>query len=395
MRISISWRSANRLIACAAPSSAAPVEVRAATVYTLRSLKPAARAAARIASRLPGPAAARRLNGVERRQAALRWPARWSQLVGVQLHGSRAAAPRRAGAGPARRCRTASRGTGTPPPAPCRAPRSRCRSGRATARSRSAGSAPCPPACARETERSAQLQLAHLAGRGERDQPSRARRSSACSTTSALAGARRLVVGLARAAQLLGQRRARRESPSSAMRLEAAARRRARSSKPQPASASRERQEQCAMRSSHQTTRLTSRPGTTMIFFTRGPRRTWRSPGWPARRPRSPPCRPGAARDRAAQLAVDLQHEFDLVLHQRRFVDLRPRRVEQVAVLAAKPSSLHSAQVVCGQAGYSTRSRMPIAFAQRRRDRCRAACASSALSSFIAPETTVLYCMRS
>src|SRR5690606_27223153 len=35
--------------------------------------------------------------------------------------------------------------------------------------------------------------------------------------------------------------------------------------------------------------------------------------------------------DRAAQLAVDLQHEFDLVGHQGGLVDVRPGRVEQVA----------------------------------------------------------------
>src|SRR5690606_13689276 len=34
----------------------------------------------------------------------------------------------------------------------------------------------------------------------------------------------------------------------------------------------------------------------------------------------------------SAHLAVDLQHEFDLVLRQGAFVDLRPRGVEQVTV---------------------------------------------------------------
>ena len=43
--------------------------------------------------------------------------------------------------------------------------------------------------------------------------------------------------------------------------------------------------------------------------------------------------RGGRHRERAAQLAVDLQHQLDLVLHQRGVVDLRPGRVEQLAEL--------------------------------------------------------------
>ncbi len=44
----------------------------------------------------------------------------------------------------------------------------------------------------------------------------------------------------------------------------------------------------------------------------------------------------GSARghgDRATQLAIDLQHQFDFVLHQGRCIDLRPGRVQDVAKL--------------------------------------------------------------
>jgi hypothetical protein len=50
MRISMSWRSANRLMACAAPSTPLQSKCAPLTVKTLRSVKPAARAAARMAS---------------------------------------------------------------------------------------------------------------------------------------------------------------------------------------------------------------------------------------------------------------------------------------------------------------------------------------------------------
>ena len=50
------------------------------------------------------------------------------ETIERDLHGvPRAGAPKRDGAAPARRCRSACRGRGTPLPAPCRAPRSRCR----------------------------------------------------------------------------------------------------------------------------------------------------------------------------------------------------------------------------------------------------------------------------
>ena len=39
------------------------------------------------------------------------------------------------------------------------------------------------------------------------------------------------------------------------------------------------------------------------------------------------------ATDLAAALAVDLQHQFDLILHQRCGVDLWPRRIEQVTMI--------------------------------------------------------------
>ena len=85
-----------------------------------------------------------------------------------------------------------------------------------------------------------------------------------------------------------------------------------------------------------QTTTLTSRPGTTTTFFDRRAVGVLRHFGARARRaPRSRRWSAAAGTDQlAAQLAVDLQHQLDLVLRQRRGVDLRPRRVEQVAVLA-------------------------------------------------------------
>ncbi|KAG0753398.1 hypothetical protein G6F22_021465 [Rhizopus arrhizus] len=39
----------------------------------------------------------------------------------------------------------------------------------------------------------------------------------------------------------------------------------------------------------------------------------------------------GGHADRAAQLAVDLEHQLDFVRDQRGFVHMRPRRVKQVA----------------------------------------------------------------
>ncbi len=77
--------------------------------------------------------------------------------------------------------------------------------------------------------------------------------------------------------------------------------------------------------------------------------------------------------DRAAQLAVDLQHQLDLVLHQGAGIHLRPGGVEQVAQLAGV------AQLAPQRVGEVRRGRVEHAqqdaeaFDQRRsgRRRCR------------------------
>ena len=84
MRISTSWRSANRLSACAAPSRLLQSKCAPATVCTWRSLQPAARAAARIA--IGGLLGEQRLvapDGVDRAQLALQVR---GETVGGELH---------------------------------------------------------------------------------------------------------------------------------------------------------------------------------------------------------------------------------------------------------------------------------------------------------------------
>ena len=113
---------------------------------------------------------------------------------------------------------------------------------------------------------------------------------------------------------------------------------------------------------------LTRRPGTTTTFFavpTLGElRELGRSPARPLDCALSALA---ATRMRAAQLAVDLQHQLDLVLHQRVLVDLRPRRVEQRAVVAAKPSSFQSVQVRVRTNRVQDAQQDAEALAQRRR----------------------------
>jgi ferredoxin-like protein FixX len=53
----------------------------------------------------------------------------------------------------------------------------------------------------------------------------------------------------------------------------------------------------------------------------------------------------------AAQLAVDLQHQFNFVLLERRLIHLRPGRVQQVAQDGVAQFD-HSACAMCGVAGY-------------------------------------------
>ena len=107
-----------------------------------------------------------------------------------------------------------------------------------------------------------------------------------------------------------------------------------------------------------QTTTLTSRPGTIdHLLGGLALAELGELGSWPARRPRSRPCRPRPARGSRRALAVDLQHQLDLVLHQRRFVDLRPSARRAARRRAARSRArCHSTCVMCGQAGYSTRS---------------------------------------
>src|SRR5206468_2888500 len=80
MRISISCLSANRLIACAAPSSALQLKCAPLTTWTWRSLWPAARAAARIASPASCASSGSSPHSVySDRRLFCRWPASWSR----------------------------------------------------------------------------------------------------------------------------------------------------------------------------------------------------------------------------------------------------------------------------------------------------------------------------
>ena len=148
-----------------------------------------------------------------------------------------------------------------------------------------------------------------------------------------------------------------------------------------------------------QTTTLTSRPGTTMTFFTGAPAACFADLGARARR-RLDRRAVGAGRhdELAAQLAVDLQHELDLVLRQRRGVDLAAtaRRGGRRAS-AAKPRSRHSAQVDVRHDRVEHAQQDRQAFAQRAPapPAASAGTASSAFSIFMPADTTVLYWMRS
>jgi hypothetical protein len=99
--------------------------------------------------------------------------------------------------------------------------------------------------------------------------------------------------------------------------------------------------------------------------------------------------------DGAAQLAVDLQHQLDFVLHQRRFIDLRPLGIEQVAQALRRSPAHHRVCVMCGVAGYRQRSRMPkpsiSATPAPRRPGLEV---FQRVEHLHAPDTTVLYCMR-
>ena len=135
------------------------------------------------------------------------------------------------------------------------------------------------------------------------------------------------------------------------MRAGSAAPARARSSKPQPASSSAGAgQQQPARRAAaaHQTTTFTSRPGHDDDLLRRAClRRTWRSPGWPARRPRSPRCRPSAARV------------------------IAPRSLPLTCSTSSISSCTSAASSTCGQ-GASSRSpsaaAKPSSLPQRQRD---------------------------
>ena len=60
----------------------------------------------------------------------------------------------------------------------------------------------------------------------------------------------------------------------------------------------------------------------------------------------------GGHRDGPAQLAVDLQHEFDLVAQQRGFVHGEPSRVKQIARAGGEAEhSAHKWALMWGQAG--------------------------------------------
>jgi hypothetical protein len=85
---------------------------------------------------------------------------------------------------------------------------------------------------------------------------------------------------------------------------------------------------------SAQTTILTSRPGTTTTFFAGLPSMCFLGH---LRGQRGGLdllfCGRGRHLDGAAQLAVYLQHQFDLVLRQRGFERLRPRRLQDVPIV--------------------------------------------------------------
>ena len=111
---------------------AAPVEVRAGDGVHLALA--AAGGACRGADRVGGFLGEQRLvapDRVDGAQLALaggrRVGRRRVACAPRPVEGPRESGPTRAGAAPARRCRSASPGRGTPPPAPWRAPRSRCR----------------------------------------------------------------------------------------------------------------------------------------------------------------------------------------------------------------------------------------------------------------------------
>ena len=67
------------------------------------------------------------------------------------------------------------------------------------------------------------------------------------------------------------------------------------------------------------------------------------------------------------------------------------------ATAPAKPSDDHSAWLMCGQAGYSARSKIDVPSHNTAASPALASGLkpSSAFSSFMQPDTTVLYCMRS
>ena len=110
-----------------------------------------------------------------------------------------------------------------------------------------------------------------------------------------------------------------------------------------------------------QITTLTRRPGTTMTFLGTAPSASFTNTSLAsaAASIASFACARGH-QDRAAQLAVDLQHELDLVLLQRCGIVLWPRCVEQFAEAVCVPQlGPQRVRDVRRGRGRGTRSRMP------------------------------------
>jgi hypothetical protein len=104
---------------------------------------------------------------------------------------------------------------------------------------------------------------------------------------------------------------------------------------------------------------LTRRPGTTTTFLGAAPSANLTKASLASAMASMAALSARPAQDGAAQLAVDLQHQLDLVLHQRRLVHLRPGGVEQIAQRAGVAQLGPQAVRDVRRGGVEQRSRMP------------------------------------